>query len=85
MKITVTNSTGSACEEALLDKDSGVIEYKDGRISHVLFELGFNKTIKVFNEPKKVEPKEEVVTEPKEFKATPSSEQSKKGKKASVK
>lgn len=59
MKVTVKNVTGSQNEEALLDKDSGVLEFKDGRISHVLFELNFQKQIFVMKDAKKEEVKEE--------------------------
>lgn len=60
MKIIITNVTGSQKEEALLDKDSGVIEFKDGRISHVSHELSKNKEIFVMKEVKKEEVKEVV-------------------------
>lgn len=69
MEVTVTNTTGSQNEEALLDKDSGVLEFKDGRISHVLFELNFNKQIYVVKEVKKEEVKE-VVETPSEVQST---------------
>lgn len=59
MKVIITNATGSQHEEALLDKDSGVIEFKSGEISHVLFEKQFNKRIFVVNE--KVEAKDEKI------------------------
>lgn len=55
MKIIVTNATRSQKLEALLDKDSGVIEFKDGEISHVLHEKSMNKTIFVVKEAKKEE------------------------------
>lgn len=56
MKVIVTTATGRE-EEALLDKDSGVLEFKDGEISHILFEKQFNKKIMVYVEPKKEEVK----------------------------
>lgn len=59
MKITVTSATGISCE-ALLDKDSGVIEFKDGEISHVLFEKQFNKKIMVLKDAPKEEPESSV-------------------------
>lgn len=77
MKVTVKNVTGSQNEEALLDKDSGVLEFKDGRISHVLFELNFSKQIHVVKEVKKEEVKEEI--------KTPSEVQSAVSKKAETK
>jgi hypothetical protein len=57
MKVTITNVTGSQKEEALLDKDSGVIEFKSGEISHVFYEKQLNKSIFVVKEAKKEEPK----------------------------
>jgi hypothetical protein len=45
VKVIVINATGSQKLEALLDKTSGVIEFKDGEISHVLHEKNMNKTI----------------------------------------
>jgi hypothetical protein len=53
MKIIVTNATGSQKQEALLDKDSGVIEFNDGEISHVLHEKNMSKTIFVVKDAKK--------------------------------
>lgn len=63
MKVIITNATGSQKHEALLDKDSGVIEYKDGDISHVLFEKQMNKTIQVMKDAPKIEPKPEASEE----------------------
>ena len=48
MKIFIQNVTGSQKVEAMLDKDSGVIEYASGEISHVLFEKQAGKTIHVY-------------------------------------
>lgn len=64
MKVIITSVTGANKQEALLDKDSGIIEYKNGEISHVLYEKQFNKSIFVVKdapkeEPKKVEASEE--------------------------
>ncbi len=80
MKVIIANATGSQVEEALIDKDSGVIEFKSGDISHVLYEKQLGKTIKVYVEPRKEEIKEEV----KEASAA-SPEQSKEGKKKKTK
>jgi hypothetical protein len=59
MKVIVTNVTGSSVREALLDKDSGVLEFKDGEISHVLYEKQMNKSIHVVKDAPKVEPRPE--------------------------
>lgn len=71
MKVIVTNVTGSQKQEGLLDKDSGVIEYTTGEITHVLYEKQMNKTIFVVKEAKR----EEVKPQAEEVKA-PSTEQS---------
>jgi hypothetical protein len=59
MKVIVTNVTGSQKEEALLDKDSGVLEFKSGEISHVFYEKTMNKSIYVVKEAKREEVKQE--------------------------
>lgn len=57
MKVIITNATGSGPVEAMLDKDSGIIEYKTGEISHVLHEKSYNKIIFVVKDaPKKGDP-----------------------------
>lgn len=76
MKVTITNATGSQKQEALLDKDSGVIEYPNGEISHVLYEKQFNKSIFVVKEQKA-----EKLPEVEAKEAPVSVEQSKKRKK----
>lgn len=47
MKVFISNVTGSSKKEAMLDKDSGVIEFSCGTISHTLFELQKGNTIEV--------------------------------------
>lgn len=88
MKVYIQNATGSQKAEAMLDKDSGVIEFKNGEISHVLFEKQSGKTIFAYEEGvhcklvKKEEPKVEAKEEVKE-EASP--EQSKEGNKKKTK
>lgn len=77
MKVHVTSPTNIS-REGLLDKDSGVIEFPCGEITHVLFEKQMQKTITVVKEAKKETPKEVVAPE-----ASP--EQSKEGKKKKTK
>jgi hypothetical protein len=59
MKVIVTSVTGSSVREALLDKDSGVLEFKDGEISHVLYEKQLNKSIHVVKDAPKESPASE--------------------------
>lgn len=77
MKVHVTSPTGIS-REGLIDKDSGVIEFADGEITHVLFEKQMQRTIFVVKEAKKEAPKAEPTPE-----ASP--EQSKEGKKPKTK
>lgn len=66
MKVKITSATGSSCIEALLDKDSGVIEFASGEISHILYEKSYGKKIEVVKDAKKEAPKEEVKATPAE-------------------
>jgi hypothetical protein len=70
MKVTITSSTGSSVGEALLDKDSGVLEYTKGElkgeISHIHYEKSMGRVIRVVVEakaPKEVHVHEEVKIE----------------------
>lgn len=79
MKVIIKTPTGIG-REALIDKDSGVLEYQDGEISHVLFEKQMQRTIHVLKDaPKKEEVKEQAKEE------APSAEQGKPVKKAKTK
>lgn len=51
MKVIVTSQTGRE-SHALIDKDSGVIEYKDGEISHIFFEKTMGMSIRVLKDVK---------------------------------
>lgn len=53
MKVLITSATGSSCLEALLDKDSGIVEFANGEISHVLYEKNFGKKIVIVKDAKK--------------------------------
>jgi hypothetical protein len=57
MKVLVISPTGSSKLEALLDKDSGIIEYKTGEVSHIAFEKNMGKAVFVVKD----EPKEKLV------------------------
>jgi hypothetical protein len=80
MRVIVTNATGSQKREASLSKEGGVVTFDCGEVSHLQFLLSLNHSIKVKKdeEPEKVAEKEVA-------QSAPSSEQSKKGKKASSK
>jgi hypothetical protein len=58
MKVIVYSVTGNAFE-AELCKESGVIEYANGEISHVVYEKSMHKRIEAIKEIKKEDPKEE--------------------------
>lgn len=62
MKVLIVNPTGSQKLEALLDKDSGVIEFANGEISHVLHEKNMYKTIFVVKDEPKPKPVEKAET-----------------------
>lgn len=55
MKVIVINATGSQHLKAVLHVTSGVLEFEDGSISHVMAEKGLNKTIEKEKEIKKEE------------------------------
>lgn len=50
MKVFIQNTTKSQRVAAILDKDSGVITYPDGVVSHILFEKQMQKEIYVYDE-----------------------------------
>lgn len=56
-KILISNVTGSQKEVATLHVTSGIVEFKDGSISHLLFEKQMQKTIVEYHEPAKEEVK----------------------------
>lgn len=62
MKVIVTSATGAIKEEALLNKESGVLEFESGEISHILYEKNLNKTIFAVKEEKKKEVEPVVTT-----------------------
>jgi hypothetical protein len=72
INIIVSNVTRSSVRPAVL-KESGIIEYLDGEISHIIHEKQMNKDICIHKEPEKTEAK------PAEEKPAPSPEQSGKG------
>jgi hypothetical protein len=51
MKIIITSATGIK-QEVLLHKESGIIEFPNGELSHVLFEKQFGKSITILKEVK---------------------------------
>lgn len=58
MKVVVTSGTGRGFE-AMLDKDSGVIEYKNGEISHIVHEKMMGKIVTIMKDAPKEEPEQE--------------------------
>jgi hypothetical protein len=83
MKIYIENVTGSQKTEAVLDKNSGVVTFPCGEVSHILFEKQSGKKIQAYKEgvhgeviKKEESVKEEVKKEEPEVKPS-STEQSK--------
>lgn len=61
MKVIVSTMSGIK-KEALLDKDSGVIEYPGGEITHILYEKQLGKIISIQKDAPRA-PKEEPSSE----------------------